>query len=390
MGMVGMEGSLALAEAVRLADADVIAAYPITPQTHIVERLAEMVANGELNAEYIPVESEHSAMSACLGSSAAGARTFTATAGQGLELMHEVLYIAPSLRLPVVMAVANRALSAPLSVWGDHSDAMAVRDCGWIQMFAENGQQAFDLTLCAFRIGEHPDVLFPVMVHLDGFHLSHVVEPLVLLEQSDVDRFLPKYSHPFALDPDRPVTMGAFALPNVYTEAKQAQDTALKSAKSVILQAWQEFSEISGRHYHPVEHYRTEDAQVLLLTMGSFSETAMVAIDEMREEGKKVGLIRLRLWRPFPFQEVRQAVESAEVLVVLDRCLSYAGPPGPVCSEIKAALYSQQKRPKVVGFIGGLGGRDISVQEFAQMIAKGVDIAGRGGEEETEIIGVRG
>lgn len=390
MEMVGMEGSLALAEAVRLADADVIAAYPITPQTHIVERLAEMVANGELNAEYIPVESEHSAMSACLGSSAAGARTFTATAGQGLELMHEVLYIASAMRLPVIMAVANRALSAPLSVWGDHSDAMAVRDCGWIQMFAENGQQAFDLTLCAFRIGEHPDVLFPVMVHLDGFHLSHVVEPLVLVEQGDVDRFLPKYSHPFALDPDRPVTMGAFALPNVYTETKQAQDTALKSAKSVILQAWKEFSEISGRHYHPVEHYRTEDAQVLLLTMGSFSETAMVAIDEMREEGKKVGLIRLRLWRPFPFQEVRQAVESAEVLVVLDRCLSYAGPPGPVCSEIKAALYSQQKRPKVVGFIGGLGGRDISVQEFAQMIAKGVDIAERGGEEETEIIGVRG
>ena len=390
MEMVGMEGSLALAEAVRLADADVIAAYPITPQTHIVERLAEMVANGELNAEYIPVESEHSAMSACLGSSAAGARTFTATAGQGLELMHEVLYIAPALRLPVIMAVANRALSAPLSVWGDHSDAMAVRDCGWIQMFAENGQQAFDLTLCAFRIGEHPDVLFPVMVHLDGFHLSHVVEPLVLLEQSDVDKFLPKYSHPFALDADRPVTMGAFALPNVYTETKQAQDTALKSAKSVVLQAWKEFSEISGRHYHPVEHYRTEDAQVLLLTMGSFSETAMVAIDEMREEGKKVGLIRLRLWRPFPFQEVRRAVENAEVLVVLDRCLSYAGPPGPVCSEIKAALYSQEKRPKVVGFIGGLGGRDISVQEFAQMIAKGVDIAERGGEEETEIIGVRG
>jgi len=390
MGMVGMEGSLALAEAVRLADADVIAAYPITPQTHIVERLAEMVANGELNAEYIPVESEHSAMSACLGSSATGARTFTATAGQGLELMHEVLYVASAMRLPVIMAVANRALSAPLSVWGDHSDAMAVRDCGWIQMFAENGQQAFDLTLCAFRIGEHPDVLFPVMVHIDGFHLSHVVEPLVLLEQSDVDKFLPKYSHPFALDPDRPVTMGAFALPNVFTETKQAQDTALKSAMSVILQAWQEFSEISGRHYYPVEHYRTEDAQILLLTMGSFSETAMVAIDEMREEGKKVGLIRLRLWRPFPFQEVRQAVENAEVLVVLDRCLSYAGPPGPVCSEIKAALYSQEKRPKVVGFIGGLGGRDISVQEFAQMIAKGVDIAERGGEEETEIIGVRG
>ena len=187
MAMTGMEGSLAMAEAVRLANVDVVAAYPITPQTHIVERLAEMVANGELNSAYIPVESEHSAMSACLGSSATGARTFTATAGQGLELMHEVLYVASGLRLPIVMGVANRALSCPLSVWGDHSDVMAVRDTGWIQIFAENGQQAFDLTLCAFRIAEDPKVLFPVMIHIDGFHLSHVVEPLYLLDQKQVE-----------------------------------------------------------------------------------------------------------------------------------------------------------------------------------------------------------
>lgn len=389
MAIVGMEGSIALAEAVRLADTDVIAAYPITPQTHIVERLAEMVANGELDAEYIPVESEHSAMSACLGSSAAGARTFTATAGQGLELMHEVLYVAPPMRLPVIMAVANRALSAPLSVWGDHSDAMAVRDCGWIQMFAENAQQAFDLTLCAFRIGEHPDVLFPVMLHIDGFHLSHVVEPLVLLEKADVDKFLPKYHHPFALNPDKPVTMGAFALPNVFTETKKSQDYALRSSKSVILQAWKEYAEISGRDYHPVEHYRTEGAETLLLTMGSFSETAMVTIDKMREEGQKVGLIRLRLWRPFPSVELRQAVGSAQVLIVLDRCLSFAGPAGPVCSEVKAVFYSEEKRPRIVGFIGGLGGRDISVKEFEDMITRGVEIAEKGGGEEAEIIGVR-
>jgi len=390
MGIIGMEGSLAIAEAVRLADTDVVAAYPITPQTHIVERLAEMVANGELDAEYIPVESEHSAMSACLGSSAIGARTFTATAGQGLELMHEVLYVASAMRLPMVMAVANRALSSPLSVWGDHSDVMAVRDTGWIQMFAENGQQALDLTICAFRIGEHPDVLFPVMVHIDGFHLSHVVEPLELVEKSDVDKYLPKYSHPLALNTDQPVTMGSFAMPNFYTEAKKAQDAAFEASRPVILQAWKEYAEFSGRQYQPVEHYRTEDAHVLLLTMGSFSETAMVAIDEMREKGEKVGLIRLRLWRPFPFEELRQAVENVEVLVVLDRCLSHGGPPGPVCSEVKAAMYSQEKNPRIAGFVGGLGGRDIAVREFVDMIHKGMEIAGRGGDEATQIIGVRG
>jgi len=389
MGMIGMEGSFAVAEAAKLADTDVIAAYPITPQTHIVERLAELVANGELDAEYIPVESEHSAMSACIGASAVGARTFTATAGQGLELMHEVLYIASSLRLPVIMAVANRALSAPLSVWGDHSDVMAVRDCGWVQIFAENGQQAFDLTLCAFRIGEHPQVLFPVMVHLDGFHLSHVVEPMSLLEKSQVEKFLPQYTHPFALDPDKPVSMGAFAGPNLYTEAKKAQDTALRSAKEVILQVWQEFGEISGRHYHAVEHYRSEDAQVLLLTMGSFGETAMVAVDELREQGQKIGLIRLRLWRPFPFEEICQAAEDAEVIIILDRCLSFGAHNGPVCSEVRAALYPEEKKPKVVGFIGGLGGRDISVEEFKQMVSRGLERAEKGIEEEVEIIGVR-
>ncbi|TET87450.1 MAG: pyruvate ferredoxin oxidoreductase [Dehalococcoidia bacterium] len=389
MEMIGMEGSFAVAEAAKLADTDVIAAYPITPQTHIVERLAEMVADGELDAEYIPVESEHSAMSACVGASAVGARTFTATAGQGLELMHEVLYIASSLRLPIVMTVANRALSAPLSVWGDHSDVMAVRDCGWVQMFAENGQQALDLTICAFRIGEHPQVLFPVMVHLDGFHLSHVVEPLFLLEKGQVDKFLPRYTHPFPLDPDKPVSMGAFAGPGLYMEAKKAQDVALRSAKEVILQVWQEFGEISGRYYHAVDHYLAEGDKVLLLTLGSFSDTAMVAIDELREQGHKIGLIRLRLWRPFPFEEICQAVKDAEVLIILDRCLSFGAHNAPVCSEIRAALYPQEKKPKVVGFIGGLGGRDISVEEFKQMVSRGLERAEKGIEEEAEIIGVR-
>ena len=388
--MVGMEGSAAVAQAVKLANADVIAAYPITPQTHIVEGLAELVAEGELDAEYIPVESEHSAMSACLGASAVGARTFTATAGQGLELMHEVLYVASAMRLPVVMVVANRALSAPLNVWGDHSDVMAVRDCGWIQMFAENAQQAHDLTVCAFRIGEDPKVLLPVMIHIDGFHLSHVVEPLYLLKKKEVDKFLPPYNHPYVLDPDRPVSMGAFAGPNLYTEVKKAQDFALRATKPAILRAWKQFGKISGRHYQPVEHYQSENAKVLLLTMGSFGETAMQAVDEMRAKGKKVGLIRLRLWRPFPFEEIYEAVENAEVLIVLDRSISFGGPGGPVSSEMKAALYPCQRRPKIVGFVGGLGGRDISVAEFRQMINRGIKLAEKGEEDRVEMIGVRG
>jgi pyruvate ferredoxin oxidoreductase alpha subunit len=322
-----------------------------------------------------------------VGSSAVGARTFTATAGQGLELMHEVLYVVSSLRLPVVMAVANRALSGPLSVWGDHSDVMAVRDTGWIQIFVENAQQALDNILCAFRIGEHPDVLFPVMVHLDGFHLSHVVEPLYLLEQEQVDRFLPKYNHPFALNPEKPVTMGAFAVPAYYTEAKKAQDEALRRAKSVILQMWSDFREISGRHYHPIETYASEDAETLLLMMGSFSETAMIAVDELRKQGRKVGLVRFRLWRPFPLDELLLATKDAETIIVLDRCLSFGTHVGPVCSEVRAALSAQERKPNVVGFIGGLGGRDITVAQFMKMVDSGLQAAKRG-KDEIEIIGV--
>ncbi len=386
---VGMEVSLAIAEAAKLANTDVVAAYPITPQTHIVEHLAELVANGELDAEYIPVESEHSVMSACLGASAVGARTFTATAGQGLELMHEVLYIASSMRLPVVMAVANRALSAPLSVWGDHSDVMAVRDTGWIQIFVENGQEAVDNVLCAFRIAEDQRVLLPVMVHLDGFHLSHMIEPILLPEPSEVDQFIPPYEHPFPLDPAKPVTMGDFAPPIIYSEVKWAQEANLRASKEVILQCWNEFGRLFHRNYSPVESYHSEDANVLLLTMGSFSETAAMAIDKLRTEGKSVGLVRLRLWRPFPFEELRQAVKNAEILIVLDRALSFGGPGGPVCSEIRSALYSQDKKPKVVSFVGGLGGRDITVAGFEEIVSKGIVVSQKGSEREFEIFGVR-
>jgi pyruvate ferredoxin oxidoreductase alpha subunit len=386
---VGMEVSLAVGEMVKMADVDVVAAYPITPQTHIVEHIAELVADGELDAEYIPVESEHSAMSACLGSSAAGARTFTATAGQGLELMHEVLYVASAMRLPIVMTVANRALSSPLSVWSDHSDVMSCRDTGWVQIFTENGQEVIDQTLCAFKIAEDHRVLLPVMVHLDGFHLSHVIEPMMLPDEEKVKGFLPLNSYPLPLHPSKPVAMGDFAPPVIYTEAKWAQEVNLRKAKNTILEVWSDFSRVFGRGYRPVEVYRSEGAKVLLLTMGSFSETAMTSVDKLRDEGQQVGLIRLRLWRPFPFEELRNAAAEADVLIVLDRAISTGGPGGPVASEVRSAFYGQVHRPQIVSFVGGLGGRDITRDDFINIINRGSDIARSGSANEYEIYGVR-
>jgi pyruvate ferredoxin oxidoreductase alpha subunit len=266
---------------------------------------------------------------------------------------------------------------------------MAVRDTGWIQIFTENGQEVVDNVFCAFRIAEDSKVLLPVMVHLDGFHLSHVIEPILFPEQSKVDKFLPPNKYPLPLHPDKPVTMGDFGPPIIYSETKWAQEVNLKASKEVILKCWQEFGKAFGRNYSPVESYHSEDARYLLLTMGSFSETAMTAIDKMRGEGKDVGLVRLRLWRPFPFDEIRQAVKKAEALIVVDRALSFGGPGGPVCSEIRSALYDEPKKPKVIGFVGGLGGRDITRAGFEEIVNRGIEISQKGSESEFEIFGVR-
>ncbi len=385
---VGMEVSTGIGDMVKMAKADVVSAYPITPQTHIVEHLAELIANGELDAEYITVESEHSALSACLGSAAVGARTFTATAGQGLELMHEVLFVAPAMRLPIVMVVANRALSAPLNVWGDHSDVMAARDVGWIQIFTENGQEAIDNVLCAFRIAEDRRVLLPVMVNVDGFHLSHMIEPMLFPAQEDVDAFLPPIDYPLPLDPNTPVAMGGFAPPIIYTEAKWSQEMNIEASPAVIGEVWRDFSARFGRTYQPVETYRAEGARTLLLTVGSFSETAMTAVDKMQDEGVDIGLVRIRLWRPFPSAEFRRAVKDADTLIVLDRALSF-GVGGPVAAEARSTLYPLEKKPKIVSFIGGLGGRDISVAGFEEIVRRGKEITSKGSSRDFEVFGVR-
>ena len=384
---VGIEVSLAVSEAVRLCDADVVAAYPITPQTHIVEHLSELVADGLLDAEFVPVESEHSAMSACIGSSAAGARTYTATSSQGLALMHEMLYIAPGLRLPIVLTVANRALSAPISIWNDHSDIMGERDTGWIQVFAENGQESLDLTIMAFRIGEDPEVMLPVAVNLDGFTLSHVIEPVFIPDPEEVQGYLPPYTPPVFLNPDKPVSMGMFGPPEVYTETRKAVDDALLASKKTVYKAFEEFEKAFGRKYAPIETYKAEDADTLVVVMGSVAETAMTAVDEMRAEGKKVGLVRIRLWRPFPDEEFKAAIKGAKTLGVVDRCLTLGSHANPVAQEVRSLLYPQADRPRVFNFTLGLGGRDVTREQFKYIYDQCQALPDKG-QDRFEMVGV--
>jgi pyruvate ferredoxin oxidoreductase alpha subunit len=383
-----MEVSIAAAEAVKQANVDVISAYPITPQTHIVEHLSEIVANGEMDAEFFCVESEHSALSVCVGAAATGARTFTCTSSQGLALMSEITYIASGLRLPMLMIIANRTISAPLSIWNDHSDTMTIRDCGWIQYFVENGQEVYDHVFISFRLGEDRDVLFPVIINMDGFILSHVIEPIELIEQEKIDQFLPPYQPLYRLHPDQPITMGAFALPAIFAETKKAQEVAMRSSIPKILEVWKAFGDMTGRYYHPVETYKAEDAETLLVTMGSLSETASVAVDKMREEGRSVGLVKIRLWRPFPFDELKKATLHAKQLVVIDRAIS-VGACGPVASEVKAALYGNDQRPSIYNFVAGISGRDVAPSDFVKMVDKAEIEIEEGNKEGFELYGVR-
>ncbi|MGC9963866.1 MAG: transketolase C-terminal domain-containing protein [Syntrophobacteraceae bacterium] len=387
---IGIEVSIAVAEAVGLCDVDVVAAYPITPQTHIVEHLSELVADGHLNAEFVPVESEHSAMSACIGSSAAGARTFTSTCSQGYALMSELCYIASALRLPIVMAVANRALSAPINIWNDHADLMYARDTGWIQLISENGQEAVDLSVLAFRIGEDQRVAMPVQVNLDGFTMSHVVEPIEIPDKEEVMKFLPPFKPKYRLDPANPMTFGAVGMPDIYTEARVAQDEALKATKPIIQELFDDFAKQFGRQYKLIESYKTEDAETIIVMIGSMAQTAMSAVDAMRAKGKKVGIVRIRVFRPFPAAELFEAIKGAKNLVLLDRVTSFAGGEisGPVALEIKSVLYDKGIAPKTGNFLVGLGGRDVTEQNFEEMVDR-VASAKNGDLPAYEFINVR-
>lgn len=383
---VGIEVSIAAAEAVGLCDVDVVAAYPITPQTHVVEHLSELVAHGHLDAEFVPVESEHSAMSVCCGSSAAGARTFTATASQGLALMSEIVYIASSMRLPIVMFLSNRALSAPLSIWNDHSDTMMVRDCGWIQVFCKNGQEVYDAIFHAFKVAEDPAVSLPVMLNVDGFVLTHVIEPIEFWTKDMVQQYLPPFQPLNRLHPDKVVSMGAFGMPEIYVEQKKAHNVALLNSRPTITKAWDELAALTGRKYSPVELYRVEDADTLIVGMGTICETASIAVDQMREAGDKVGLVEIRLWRPLPMDEIRNALAGAKNIVVLDRAITLGGASAPVASEIRTVMYHEPNKPKVHSMIAGLGQRDVTPDDVVTMVEMAL------GEDTNDyhIYGVRG
>ncbi len=352
------EASKAVAEAVAMCKPEVIPIYPITPQTHNAEAMAEFIANGELDATIIHAESEHSAMSAAIGASATGVRTYTATSSQGLKYMSEVLFIASGMRLPIVMMVANRALSAPINIWNDHSDSMAERDSGWIQFYAESTQEAVDLAILCFKISEK--VLIPSMFCMDGFVLTHVYENVDLPSQKDVDGFLPKLKMPFILDPKKPVTMGPVAGPNYYMEIKKQQNEELVKSINSIKEIQKEFYAKFKRKYSLIEPYKTEDAEKIILCMGTTCGTARTVVDSLRAEGQRVGMIKISLFRPFPRNELIKAVDSCKSLknlIVLDRAVSF-GNKGILYGELRDALFG--KKISIKGYIAGLGGRDIT------------------------------
>ncbi len=358
---LGLNGDEAVAYAAFHADVDVISAYPITPQTIIVERLSDFVYNGELDAEFIAVESEHSALSAAIGASLAGARTFTATASQGLALMYEILYIASSLRTSIVMALGNRAFSAPINIHCSHDDAYAARDAGWIQFFAENVQEAYDLTLSAFKVSEDKDILFPSIVNLDGFILTHSVEPLNIFEGSDVVKeFLPNREPVNKIDPSTPITYGPLALPDYYMEIKRQQAEAFGSTKNRIREILKEFSEFSGRNYSLIKTYEADDAETVFVVLGSTAGTMRSMVRRWRSKGKKVGVVSLTLYRPFPSEEVAEALKDAETVVVMDRSYSFGSPGGQLFMDVSAALQKKGVQKRIVNAIYGLGGRDFT------------------------------
>ena len=365
-----IQGNMATALGAKLCNPDVVPAYPITPSTLFPEKISEYIADGELDAEMIRVESEHSAMSACIGASASGARTCTASASQGIALMHEMLFIAAGMRLPIVMAVGNRALSAPINIWADHQDSVSSRDSGWMQFYAEKNQEGLDLMILAFRIAEDERVLLPAMVGIDGFVLTHTVEGVQVPAEEDVQDFLPPYDPPHGkLDPENPMTFGSLGTPEYYQEMKYDQTEALENAPEIIDEIFDEFEERFGREYNRITPYKCEDADIILLTMGSMSGTARAAVDEMREDGKKVGLAKMTVFRPFPGDLLKDIAGDADGLAVIDRNIS-PGFGGAMFAESAGTFINESKSPLMKNFIVGLGGREIFKENFKEMYEK--------------------
>ena len=371
-----LSGNESVAYAMKQINPDVMGAFPITPSTEIPEYFAGYVANGEVNTEYVTVESEHSSMSVCIAAQAAGARAVSATSSCGLALMYELLYVAASCRLPITLACVNRALSGPININADHSDSMGARDSGWIQIYAENNQEAYDNFLMAMPIGETPSVRLPVMTCMDGFITSHAVENIELLETEVVRKFVGEY-HPehYLLKKENPLAVGPYDVSPYYMEHKMLQAEAMKAAKARILEVAAEFEKISGRSYGLFEEYRMEDAELALVLIGSTAGTAKAAVDKLRDDGVKAGLIKVRVFRPFPGEELARALAGTKAIAVMDKSEGFSAAGGPLFAETRSALYDLNQRPYMVNIVYGLGGRDVKVEDIEKVFDRLADIA---------------
>ncbi len=376
---VALTGNEAVSEAMRQINPDVVAAYPITPQTEIVQNFSNYVADGEVDTHFVRVESEHSAMSAVVGASAGGARSMTATSANGLALMWEILYIASSTRLPVVMPVVNRALSGPINIHCDHSDSMGARDAGWIQLYSENSQEAYDNVIQAIRIAEHSDVRLPVMVCLDGFIISHALENLQILSDDQVKQFIGElHTEHSLLDVDNPTTFGPLDLQNWYFEHKRQQVDGMEKALEVIPQVGEEYADLAGRKYGFFEEYATEDADAIVVVMGSTAGTAKDVVDAMREEGHKVGLLKPRVFRPLPVKQLIGAFSNCKALAIMDRSDTFSTAGGPIYHALRHILYDAENRPATGNYIYGLGGRDTKPEAIRSVFEDAIEAADKG------------
>lgn len=387
-----MSGNEAVAYAIRQINPDVMPAFPITPSTEIPQMVSTYIANGEIDTEFIPVESEHSSMSATIGAEAAGARSLTATSSAGLALMWEELLLAASNRMPLVLALVNRTLSGPININCDHTDGMGARDTGWIQIYAENNQEAYDNFIQAYPIAEDPRVHLPVMICQDGFITSHAVENITLLEDELVKDFVGEYEpEEFLLNPGKPVAVGPYSISNYVMEARKNQELAMENAKGVIAEVAAKFKELSGRGFTFFEEYRTEDADYIMMIIGSAAGTAKEAVDELRDEGKKVGVLKLRVFRPFPAAEIAEALKNCKAVAIMDRCESYNSNGGPLGSETKAALFTNKVMIEAVNYIYGLAGRDFTTGDAKQVFAELQGLVEEGTAiEEYKYVGLRG
>ncbi|MCI9339667.1 MAG: pyruvate ferredoxin oxidoreductase [Dorea sp.] len=386
-----LSGNEAIAIALRQINPDVFPAFPITPSTEIPQYFASFVANGQVDTEFIPVESEHSSMSAAIGASAAGARSLTATSSCGLAYMWEELYIAASNRLPLALALVNRALSGPININCDHSDSMGARDAGWIQIYAENNQEAYDNMVQAYRISEHKDVRLPIMICQDGFITSHAVENMELLEDGEVRSFVGEYEpENYLLNPECPMAVGPYSITDYYMEAKRNQAEGMKHVEKVVLEVAKEFEEISGREYGLFEAYRMEDAEYAVVMIGSAAGTTKDAVDALRKQGQKAGLLKIRLYRPFPAEAVAEALKGVKALAVMDRAEGYTNHGGPLGADVLSALYRARAKALAVNYIYGLGGRDVRVEDMEGVFATLKQIAEDGDTGETyRYLGIR-